>query len=158
MQESEKWKGSRSVVSDSSRPHGPQPTRLLHPWDFPGKSAGVACHCLLWYILTKECRKKVYPFLLENSRFYLLLSSWEPQTPFSSSGTLDFLSTCLGTDCLSNAQNSPSEASTVRKPRISTCSSWMNQRSNCQHLLDHRKSNRVPEKHLLLLYWLCQRL
>ena len=29
-----------------------------------------------------------------------------------------------------------------------------NQRSNCQHLLDHRKSKRVPEKHLLLLYWL----
>ena len=25
-------------------------------------------------------------------------------------------------------------------------------RSNCQHLLDHRKSKRVPEKHLFLLY------
>ena len=23
------------------RPHGLQPTRLLHPWDFPGKSTGV---------------------------------------------------------------------------------------------------------------------
>ena len=33
-----------------------------------------------------------------------------------------------------------------------------NQRSNCQHPLDHRKSKRVPEKHLFLLYWLCQRL
>ena len=33
-----------------------------------------------------------------------------------------------------------------------------NQRSNCQHLLDHWKSKRVPEKHLLLLYWLCQSL
>ena len=33
-----------------------------------------------------------------------------------------------------------------------------NQRSNCQHLLDHRKSKRVPEKHLLLLYWLRQSL
>ena len=41
MQESEKWKWSHSVVSDSSRPHGLQPTRLLHPWDFPGKSTGV---------------------------------------------------------------------------------------------------------------------
>ena len=47
MQESEKWKWSRSVVYDSSRPHGLQPTRLLHPWDFPGKSTGVGCHCLL---------------------------------------------------------------------------------------------------------------
>ena len=44
-----KWKvkGSRSVVSDSSRPHGLQPTRPLRPWDFPGKSTGVGCHCLL---------------------------------------------------------------------------------------------------------------
>ena len=41
------------------------------------------------------------------------------------------------------------------------CSSWIykrqrNQRSNCQHWLDQRKSKRVPEKCLLLLYWLCQ--
>ena len=42
----EKWKLSRSVVSDSLRPHGLQPTRLLHPLDFPGKSTGVGCHCL----------------------------------------------------------------------------------------------------------------
>ena len=47
MHESEKWKWSRSVVSDSSRPHGLQPTRLLRPWDFLGKSTGVGCHCLL---------------------------------------------------------------------------------------------------------------
>ena len=47
MHESEKWKWSRSVLSDSSRPHGLQPTRLHRPWDFPGKSAGVGCQCLL---------------------------------------------------------------------------------------------------------------
>ena len=47
MCESEKWKWSRSVVSESSRPHGLQLTRLLCPWDFPGKSTGVGCHCLL---------------------------------------------------------------------------------------------------------------
>ena len=51
MHESEKRKLSHSVMSDSSRPHGLQPTRLLHPWDFPGKSTGVGCHCLLWYML-----------------------------------------------------------------------------------------------------------
>ena len=28
-------------MSDSSRPRGLQPTRLLRPWDFPGKSTGV---------------------------------------------------------------------------------------------------------------------
>ena len=32
------------------------------------------------------------------------------------------------------------------------------QRSNCQHPLDHWKSTGVPEKHLFLLYWLCQSL
>ena len=47
MHEAEKWKWSRSVVSDSSRPHGLQPTRLLCPWDSAGKSTGVGCHCLL---------------------------------------------------------------------------------------------------------------
>ena len=46
MHESEKWKWSHSVVPDSQRPHGLQPTRLLRPWDFPGKSTGVGCHCL----------------------------------------------------------------------------------------------------------------
>ena len=34
-------------MSDSLQPHGLQPTRLLRPWDFPGKSIGVGCHCLL---------------------------------------------------------------------------------------------------------------
>ena len=31
-------------------------------------------------------------------------------------------------------------------------------RSNCWHPLDHRKTKRVPEKHLFLFYWLCQSL
>ena len=34
-------------MSDSVRPHRRQPTRLPCPWDFPGKSTGVGCHCLL---------------------------------------------------------------------------------------------------------------
>ena len=42
------------------------------------------------------------------------------------------------------------------------CTSWVlkrqrNQRSNCQHPLDHRKIKRTPEKQRLL-YWLCQSL
>ena len=36
-----------SVVSDSVRPHGLQPTRLLCLWDSPGKNTGVGCHFLL---------------------------------------------------------------------------------------------------------------
>ena len=40
-----KW--SRSVMSDSLRPRGLQPTRFLHPWDFLGKNTGEGCHYLL---------------------------------------------------------------------------------------------------------------
>ena len=36
-----------SVVSDSLQPFGLQPTRLLCPWDSPGKSTGVGCRFLL---------------------------------------------------------------------------------------------------------------
>ena len=42
---------SRSVVSDSVRPHRWQPTRLPSPWDSPGKNTGVGCHFLL------QCKK-----------------------------------------------------------------------------------------------------
>ena len=46
----------RSVVFNSLRPHGlQQPTRLLHPWDFPGKNTGVGCHCLLQVMNYKVC-------------------------------------------------------------------------------------------------------
>ena len=38
---------SRSVVSNFLRPHGLQPTRLLCPWDSPGKNTGVDSHSLL---------------------------------------------------------------------------------------------------------------
>ena len=38
---------THSVVSDSSGPHELWPTRLLCPWDSPGKIAGVGCHALL---------------------------------------------------------------------------------------------------------------
>ena len=36
------------------RPHRRQPTRLLCPWDFPGKSTGVGCHCLLQCMKVKS--------------------------------------------------------------------------------------------------------
>ena len=43
-----------SVVSDSVRPHGRQPTRLPCPWDSPGKNTGVGCHCLLQCMKVKS--------------------------------------------------------------------------------------------------------
>ena len=36
-----------SVVSDSLRPRGPCPARLLCPWGSPAKNTGVGCQALL---------------------------------------------------------------------------------------------------------------
>ena len=41
------WALRHSVVSASVGPHGLQPTRLLCPWDSPGKNTRVCCHALL---------------------------------------------------------------------------------------------------------------
>ena len=43
-----------SVVSDSVQPHGLQPTRLLRPWDSPGKNTGVGCRFLLQCMKVKS--------------------------------------------------------------------------------------------------------
>ena len=66
-----KWKVkvSHSVMSDSWRPHGLQPTRLLCPWDFPGKSTGVGCHCLLQGVSYPLLFEFVFP---ESNIFFLL--------------------------------------------------------------------------------------
>ena len=55
-------------MSDSLRPHELQPTRLLHPWDFPGQNTGVSCHFLLQEIFLTQglnpgllhCRQTLY--------------------------------------------------------------------------------------------------
>ena len=62
------WKWSRSVVYNSLRPHGLQTRWLLCPWDFPGKSTGMGCHCLLQGIFPTQglnpglthCRRILY--------------------------------------------------------------------------------------------------
>ena len=74
MHESEKGKWSHSVMSDPQQPHGLQPTRLLHPWDFPGRSNGVGCHCLLRWT-AKSSLKPVFinKVLLKYSHAYSLI-------------------------------------------------------------------------------------
>ena len=39
---------------DSLPPHGLQPARLFHPWDFSGKNTGVGCHFPLQGILATQ--------------------------------------------------------------------------------------------------------
>jgi len=48
----------RFVVTESCstllQPHGLQCTRLLCPWDFPGKNTGLDCHFLLQVIFPTQ--------------------------------------------------------------------------------------------------------
>ena len=63
-----RWRWSCSVVSDSLWPYRLWPTRLFHPWDFPGKSIGVGGHFLLQRIFPTQgsntglphCRQTLY--------------------------------------------------------------------------------------------------
>ena len=56
-------------MSDSLHPYGLQPTRLLCPWDTPGKNTGVGCQALLQGIFPTQrsnlhllhCRWILYP-------------------------------------------------------------------------------------------------
>ena len=67
-------------MPDSLRPHGLQPTRLLCPWDFPGKDTGVGCHFLLQGIFpTQEsnpghlhCRQILYRVSYKGSPYISL--------------------------------------------------------------------------------------
>ena len=124
MHESKKWKWSRSVASDSSRPHGLQRTRLLHPWDFPGKSTGVGCHCLLRHIC--------YIYFYKQYQ-------WEPCS--SSSLVIDsvilWLWDCylilLCLSCLSHTEFIPTKAGNEVKPGKSSCHENRNESSLSTH-------------------------
>ena len=96
MHESEKWKWSRSVVSYSSRPHGLQPTRLLRPWDFPGRSTGMGCHCLLWLLFSIgiQIGNSSSNYIQNLLRYLTKLYFWLPSilTPTMKESKLNFLS------------------------------------------------------------------
>ena len=64
--------------------HGLQPTRLLCPWDFPGKDTGVLCYFLLQGIFLTQgsnlgllpCRQFHYWLSYEGSTSYLLCEDY----------------------------------------------------------------------------------
>ena len=68
---------SHSVMPDSLWPHGLQPTRLLCPWDFPGKNTGVGCHALLQGIFLTQGSN---PSLLLAGRFFTFWATREAPT------------------------------------------------------------------------------
>ena len=57
---SQSWRSSAAAAAKSLqssptvRPQRRQPTRLLHPWDSPGKNTGVGCHFLLQCMKVKS--------------------------------------------------------------------------------------------------------
>ena len=65
---------SRLVVSDSLRPHGLLPTRLLCLWDFPGRNTGVGCHFLLQGNLSSRNNSRLFP--LAQDRNTVRMTNW----------------------------------------------------------------------------------
>ena len=69
-------------MSDSVQPHRRQPSRLLHPWDSPGKNTGVGWHCPLqfnsviakYYILgnLKRIVNLFFPMMLFKKKFWTI--------------------------------------------------------------------------------------
>ena len=72
-------------MPDSLRPHGLLPTRLLCPWDFPGKNTGVRCHSLLQGIFMTQgsnlgllhCRQILYWLSFQGSPWELFVLIYE---------------------------------------------------------------------------------
>jgi len=68
-------------MSNSLQPHGLQPTRLLCPWDSPGKNTGVGCHFLCQGIFWPQdwthvlCSGRLILYYLENEN-YILGTKW----------------------------------------------------------------------------------
>jgi len=85
-------------MSDSEQPHGLQPTGLLHPWDFPGKSTGVGCHCLLWWTFINSPLKRKATYRARNlwgldNRVYAQGLTWKVFTNWCSLFYGDYHST-----------------------------------------------------------------
>ena len=72
---------SHSVMSDSLRPHGLYPARVLCPWDSPGKNTRVGCRALLQGIFPTQGIKPLSPILQADS----LLSEPKGKTSASQS-------------------------------------------------------------------------
>ena len=69
---------SCSVVSDSLQPYGPQPARLLCPWNSPGKNTGVVSHVLLQGV--SPTQDSNYTFLVSPAlvgQFFTISATWE---------------------------------------------------------------------------------
>ena len=78
-----RWNVSHSVMSNSLPPHGLYPAKLLCPWNFPGKNAGVGCHSLLQGIFLTQGLNLA---LLHCSRFFTV---WATRDCFAAQQTIE---------------------------------------------------------------------
>ena len=94
-----------SVVSNSLWPHGQWPTRLLCPWNFPGKNTGMSCYFLLQGIyLTQGLNLCLLHFLCWWWVLYHC-STWEAiQNYVFFNKHTDFV-ICLNTSCIERRQD-----------------------------------------------------
>ena len=78
-------------MSNSLQPRGLEPTRLLCPWNLPGKSTGVGCHFLFQGIFSTQgsnpglprCKQKLYHLLECNLNTDRMISVHFPGKPFN---------------------------------------------------------------------------
>ena len=110
---------------------------------------------VMHWICQKFWKTQQWPWDLKRSVFF----------PISKKGNAKECSNCCTVALISHASKVMLKIlqmrlqQYVKQVRNSRCSSWIlkrqsNQRSTCQHLLDHRRIKRIPEKHLFLPHWL----
>ena len=99
-----KWR--HSAMSDS----GWSPTRLLHPWDFPGMCTGVGCHFLLqgifqtrdWTRVSCSADRRFTEFFLTVSKVvsqdvqFFVWPTWEAAAGEERSGEKDEMADLVG--------------------------------------------------------------
>ena len=71
---------SCSVVSNSLQPHGLEPTRLLCPWNSPGKNTGEGYHSLLQGLFSTQGWK---PGLPHCRRIFIIRATRKPSSVVS---------------------------------------------------------------------------
>ena len=64
-------------LSESFRPHGLEPTRVLHPWNSAGKNTGVGCPALLQGNLPNPGIKPWSPTLSAVSLLSKKVHAWQ---------------------------------------------------------------------------------
>ena len=80
-----------SVVSNSLQPHGLYSSRLIYPWDSPGKNTRVGCHALQGIYSTQGSSPHLWGLLHWQAGSLPLVPPGKPSVQFSDSVVSDSL-------------------------------------------------------------------